>query len=398
MDFRDTPEETAFRQEVREFIAREAPKQEGTGDRDIISSYAQVFVQSQQWFKKLSERGWIAPAWPKEYGGAGMTVMQQFIFNEEMAEARATRPLHLIIGVAMAGPTLIVHGNEEQKKYHLPRIISGEDIWCQGFSEPEAGSDLASLRTRAVREGDDYVINGQKIWTTIAHLSKWMLLLARTDPDAPKHRGITYFILDMKSPGVDVRPLVNMAGGYEFSEVFFTNVRVPKANIIGEENRGWYAAMSTLDFERSAIGSAIGLRQTVEDIILYAKEHTNDGTSMLCANPMLRYELVDRLLETEVGRMLSYRVVSLQSKGLIPNYEAAVVKLYNMELDQRIARTGMTVLGPYGQLDRGSKWAPLRGRLEYMYLRAVGSTLETGTSEIQRNIVATRGLGLPRGD
>jgi alkylation response protein AidB-like acyl-CoA dehydrogenase len=398
MDFRDTPEEAAFRQEVREFIAREAPKQEGTGDRDIISSYAQVFVQSQQWFKKLSENGWIAPAWPKEYGGAGMTVMQQFIFNEEMAEARATRPLHLIIGVVMAGPTLIVHGSEEQKKYHLPRILSGEDIWCQGFSEPEAGSDLASLRTRAVREGDDYVINGQKIWTTIAHLSKWMLLLARTDPDAPKHRGITYFILDVKSPGVEVRPLVNMAGGYEFNEVFFTNVRVPKANIIGEENRGWYAAMSTLDFERSAIGSAIGLRQTVEDIIHYAKEHTDDGTSMLRVNPMLRYELVDRLLEAEVGRMLSYRVVSLQSKGLIPNYEAAVIKLYNMELDQRIARTGMTVLGPYGQLDRGSKWAPLRGRLEYMYLRSVGSTLETGTSEIQRNIVAIRGLGLPRGD
>ncbi len=398
MDFRDTPEEAAFRQEVREFIAREAPKQEGSGDRDIISSYAQVFVQSQQWFKKLSERGWIAPAWPKEYGGAGMTVMQQFIFNEEVAEARATRPLHLMIGVGMAGPTLIVHGSEEQRKYHLPRILFGEDIWCQGFSEPEAGSDLASLRTRAVREGDDYVINGQKIWTTIAHLSRWMLLLARTDPDAPKHRGITYFILDMKSPGVDVRPLVNMAGGYEFSEVFFTNVRVPKTNIIGEENRGWYAAMSTLDFERSAIGSAIGLRQTVEDIIRYAKEHTNDGSSMLRVNPMLRYELVDRLLETEVGQMLSYRVVSLQSKGLIPNYEAAVIKLYNMELDQRIARTGMNVLGPYGQLDRGSKWAPLRGRLEYMYLRSVGSTLETGTSEIQRNIVAIRGLGLPRGD
>jgi alkylation response protein AidB-like acyl-CoA dehydrogenase len=398
MDFRDTPEEAAFRQEVREFIAREAPKLEGTGDRDIISSYAQVFVQSQQWFKKLSERGWIAPAWPKEYGGAGMTVMQQFIFNEEVAEARATRPLHLMIGVGMAGPTLIVHGNEEQKKYYLPRILAGEDIWCQGFSEPEAGSDLASLKTRAVREGDDYVINGQKIWTTIAHLSRWMLLLARTDPDAPKHRGITYFILDMKSPGVDVRPLVNMAGGYEFSEVFFTNVRVPKANIIGEENRGWYAAMSTLDFERSAIGSAIGLRQTVEDIIRYAKEHTSDGSSMLRVNPMLRYELVDRLLEAEVGRMLSYRVVSLQSKGLIPNYEAAVIKLFNMELDQRIARTGMTVLGPYGQLDRGSKWAPLRGRLEYMYLRSLGSTLETGTSEIQRNIVAIRGLGLPRGD
>ncbi len=398
MDFRDTPEEAAFRQEVREFIAREAPKLEHGAGIDAISGYAQVFVQSQGWFKKLGEKGWIAPAWPKEYGGAGMTVMQQFIFNEELAEARAPRPLHLIIGVAMAGPTLIVHGAEEQKKYYLPRILSGQDIWCQGFSEPEAGSDLASLRTRAVRDGDDYVINGQKIWTSVAHLSKWMLLLARTDPDAPKHRGITYFILDMKSPGVEVRPLVNMVGGHEFNEVFFDNVRVPKANIIGQENHGWSAAMSTLDFERSAIGSAIGLRQTVEDIIRYAREHSEDGTSMLRLNPMLRYELADRLLETEVGRMLSYRVVSLQSKGLIPNYEAAMIKLYNMELDQRIARTGMNVLGPYGQLDRGSKWAPLKGRLKHMYLRSVGSTIETGTSEIQRNIIATRGLNLPRGD
>jgi alkylation response protein AidB-like acyl-CoA dehydrogenase len=397
MDFRHTSEEAAFRQEVREFIAREAPKLEQGAGIDV-TGYAQVFVQSQGWFKKLGEKRWIAPAWPKEYGGAGMTPMQQFILNEEMALARAPRPLHLIIGVGMAGPTLIRSGTEEQKKYYLPRILSGEDIWCQGFSEPEAGSDLASLRTRAVREGDDYIVSGQKIWTTIAHLAKWMILLARTDPDAPKHRGITYFVLDMKSPGVEVRPLVNMAGGQEFNEVFFDNVRVPKSNIVGEENSGWYVAVRTLDFERSAIGSAIGMRQTVEDIVRYAREHTEDGSSMLRLNPMLRYELVDRLVETEVGQMLSYRIISLQARGLVPNYEASIVKLYNMELNQRIARTGMNVLGPYGQLDRGSKWAPLKGRLKHMYLRSVGSTIEGGTSEIQRNIIAARGLNLPRGD
>ena len=398
MDFRDTPEEAAFRQEVREFIAREAPKVEGGTDADLISNYAQVFMQSQGFWKKLGERGWIAAAWPKEYGGAGLTPIQQFILNEEMALRRAPRPLHLIIGVGMAGPTLIVHGTEEQKKYYLPRILSGQDIWCQGYSEPEAGSDLASLRTRAVKDGDDYIVNGQKIWTSIAHLAKWMILLARTDPDAPKHQGITYFILDMKSPGIEVRPLINMAGGQEFNEVFFDNVRVPKANIVGEENRGWYVAVTTLDFERSAIGSAIGMRQTVEDIIRYAREHTEDGTSVLRVNPMLRYELADRLLETEVGQMLSYRIISLQAKGIVPNYEASIVKLYNMELNQRIARTGMNVLGPYGQLGRRSKWAALRGRFEHMYLRSVGSTIEGGTSEIQRNIIATRGLGLPRGD
>ena len=396
MDFRDTPEEAAFRQEVREFIAQEAPKLEPGSE--FAGDYIEQFAASVQWFKKLGERRWLAPAWPKEYGGAGMTVLQQFLFNEEIAIARAPRPLHMIISVGMAGPTIIIHGTEEQKKYFLPRILNGEDIWCQGYSEPEAGSDLASLRTRAVRDGDDYIVNGQKIWTSIAHLAKWMILLARTDPDAPKHKGITYFIMDMKSPGVEARPLTNMAGGREFSEVFLENVRVPKSNVIGEENRGWYSAVTTLDFERSAIGSAVGMRQSVEDIVNYAREHETDATSTLAQNPMLRYELADRLVEAEVGRMLSYRVVSLQAKGLIPNYEASIVKLYNMELNQRIARTGMHVLGMYSQLDRGTKWTPLRGRIKYMYLRSLGSTIEGGTSEIQRNIIATRGLDLPRGD
>jgi alkylation response protein AidB-like acyl-CoA dehydrogenase len=396
MDFRDTPEEAAFRQEVREFIAKEAPKLEPGSE--FAGDYAEQFAASVQWFKKLGERRWLAPAWPKEYGGAGMTVLQQFLFNEEIAIARAPRPMHMIIGVGMAGPTIIVHGTEEQKKYFLPRILNGEDIWCQGYSEPEAGSDLASLRTRAVRDGDDYIVNGQKIWTSIAHLAKWMILLARTDPDAPKHKGITYLIMDMKSPGVEARTLTNMAGGREFSEVFLEDVRVPKSNIIGEENRGWYSAVTTLDFERSAIGSAVGMRQSVEDIVNYAREHETDATSTLAQNPMLRYELADRLVEAEVGRMLSYRVVSLQAKGLIPNYEASIVKLYNMELSQRIGRTGMHVLGMYSQLDRGTKWTPLRGRIKYMYLRSLGSTIEGGTSEIQRNIIATRGLDLPRGD
>jgi len=396
MDFRDTPEEAAFRQEVREFIAKEAPKLEPGSE--FAGDFIEQFAASVGWFKKLGERRWLAPAWPKEYGGAGMTVLQQFLFNEEIAIARAPRPLHMIISVGMAGPTIIIHGTEEQKKYFLPRILNGEDIWCQGYSEPEAGSDLASLRTRAVRDGDDYIVNGQKIWTSIAHLAKWMILLARTDPDAPKHKGITYFIMDMKSPGVEARPLTNMAGGREFSEVFLENVRVPKSNIIGEENRGWYSAVTTLDFERSAIGSAVGMRQSVEDIVNYAREHETDATSTLAQNPMLRYELADRLVEAEVGRMPSYRVVSLQAKGLIPNYEASIVKLYNMELNQRIARTGMHVLGMYSQLDRGTKWTPLRGRIKYMYLRSLGSTIEGGTSEIQRNIIATRGLDLPRGD
>ena len=393
MDFRDTPEEAAFRQEVREFIEKEAPKPAPGVSRE--EALIQNWQANQAWFKKLGERGWIAPAWPKEYGGAGMTVMQQFIFNEEMAIHRAPRPLHMIIGLGMAGPTIIVHGTEEQKKKYLPGMLKGEDIWCQGYSEPGAGSDLASLQTRAVRDGDDYVVNGQKIWTTLAHMAKYMILLARTDPDAPKHRGITYFILDMKSPGVTVRPLINMADSHEFNEVFFDNVRIPKDNIIGEENRGWYTAVTTLDFERSSIGSAVGMKQSVEEIVAFARDHAGEPVSTLRTNPTLRYELADRMVEVEVARMLSYRVASLQNRGLIPNYEASLLKLYSTELNQRIARTAVKVLGLYGQV-RDREHSPTKGRWTQTFLRSVAYTIEGGTSEIQRNIIAQRGLGLPR--
>jgi len=388
VDFSDSPEEAAFRKEVWEFIEAEAPL--------AGADFREAWQKGQTWWKKLKDKGWIAPAWPKEYGGAGMTVMQQFIFNEEMATRRAPRPMHLVIGLGMAGPTLIVHGTEEQKKRFLPQMLSGDDIWCQGYSEPEAGSDLASLKTRAVRDGDDYVINGQKTWTTLAHQAKWMILLARTDPDAPKHKGISYFIVEMKSPGLTVQPLVNMTGGHEFNEVFLDNVRVPKDNMVGEENRGWYAAVTTLDFERSSIGSAIGLRQEMDNLLNYAREHTEDHTSTLSVSPTLRYELSDRLVETEVARMLSYRVASLQSRGLIPNYEASALKLFSTELHQRISETAIKILGLYGQLERESPWAPLKGRLCYNFLRGAAHTIEGGTSEIQRNIIAQRGLGLPR--
>ena len=396
MDFNDTPEEAEFRQSVRTFLKEELPERfKGvgypfTGRGDMRSR----FEEMKEWREKLAVKGWIAAAWPKEYGGAGLSTMQQFIMNEEMAENRA--PQVGGMGVSMIGPTLIIHGDDEQKEEHLARILTGEVQWCQGFSEPGSGSDLASLQTKAVRDGDDYVINGQKIWTTLAHMAKKMILLARTDPDAPKHKGITYFIVDMKSPGVTVQPLMNMADTHEFNEVYFDNVRVPKENVIGEENRGWYSAMTTLDFERSAIGSTIGMKQSVETLIEYARGHTDDHTSSLDKNPMLRYELADRMIEVEMARMLSYRVVSLQNRGLIPNYEASMMKLYNTEMNQRIARTGQHILGLYGQLGRGSPLAPNNGRNCYTYLRSVAYTIEGGTSEVQRNIVAQRGLGLPR--
>jgi len=391
VDLRDSPEEAAFRKEVVDFIDKEAPRfPRGTRLEEIL-------VKSGDWFRKLAARGWIAPAWPKEYGGAGMSVVEQFIFNEEMAIHRAPRPLHLIIGLGMAGPTIIVHGTEEQKAKWLPGMLAGTDIWCQGYSEPEAGSDLASLRTRAVKDGDDYILNGEKIWSTIAHFARWMICLARTDPDAPKHKGITYFVVDMKSPGVEVRGLTNMADAHEFNEVFFDNVRVPAENVLGEENRGWYVAMTTLDFERSSVGSAIGLRQEVEEMIEYARQHADEPAGALKLNPMLRLEMVDRLIEAEAGRMLSYRIASMQARGLIPNYEASLLKVYSAELHQRIARTQLKVLGMYAQLKSGSAQALLDGRWCNQYLRSVGYTIEAGTSEIQRNIIAQRGFGLPRG-
>ncbi|MGD9895044.1 MAG: acyl-CoA dehydrogenase family protein, partial [Dehalococcoidia bacterium] len=343
MDFRDTAEETAFRAEVRAFIAEQLPSSFGARATEwgmfntSRGANAVPPEDARAWRKRLAERGWIAPAWPKEYGGAGMTVVEQAIFNEEMAEARA--PGAGGIAVGWAGPTIMTHGSEEQKHRFLPGILSGEETWCQGFSEPGAGSDLASLQSRAVRDGDDYVVNGQKIWTSGAHASQFMILLARTDPDAPKHRGISYFILDMKSPGIQIQPLINILGDHSFNQVFFESVRVPRENIIGEENRGWYVGATTLDFERSSIASSVQMGHVVRDLVAFAREWGTDTAS--------RLELAERAVEALVARLLSYQVISMQRRGQIPNKEAAIAKLYTSDLDQRRVATGMRLLGLY---------------------------------------------------
>jgi alkylation response protein AidB-like acyl-CoA dehydrogenase len=284
-------------------------------------------------------------------------------------------------------------GNAEQQKRFLPGIASGEVWWSQGYSEPGSGSDLASLQTRAVRDGDDFVINGQKIWTSGAHNADWMFMLARTDPDAPKHRGITYFLMDMKSPGVTVRPLINMANGHAFNAVFFEDVRVPARNVLGEVNRGWYIGTTTLDFERSSIGNAVGQRQTLEYYMKFWKE--NQGKSSTgSASAKSKDEFTDRWIEAATAKMLSYRVITIQAEGRVPNHEASIAKLFNTELSQRIARTAMKMTGTSGQLL--GREAPMRGRAAQSYMQTVSSTIAGGTSEVQRNIVATRGLGLPR--
>jgi len=386
VDFRDTPEERIWRQEVRAFI--EANLGNDRLERLTDEMGMGGWDRNQPWRKKLAARGWIAPAWPKEYGGAGLSIRHQFILNEEMALARA--PSVGGLGVAMLGPTLIVHGTEEQKAEHLPRILSGEVVWCQGFSEPGAGSDLASLQTRAVRDGDDYVINGQKIWTTGAQYADWMFMLARTDPDAPKHKGISFFLVDMKTPGIIVRPLIDMAGGHHVNEVFFDNVRVPARNRVGPENRGWYVATTTLDYERSGIKHAIGNLLAVQELAAWAaqaKGRVSGG---------VRQELAERYIESHVGRLLCGRVAALQAEGKIPNYEASMAKVFTTELRQRINNTALRLLGLPGIILDRSHHARLDGAYAMDHMIAVPATISAGSSEIQRNIIATRGLGLPR--
>jgi alkylation response protein AidB-like acyl-CoA dehydrogenase len=404
MDFHDTPAEAAFRTEVRAFIENECPpgiRRRGFGAMfggggwdDIRMSTDEYRERNGAWVKKLSDHGWIAPAWPQEYGGAGMTVMEQFIFNQEMANAGAPRGGNYGIGTGWAGPTIILYGTEEQKQKYLPSIVKGDSVWCQGFSEPGAGSDLASLQTRATKDGDDYVVNGQKIWTSGAHVAQYMILLARTDPDAPKHKGISYFIVDMKSPGMTIRPLVNMANNHDFNEVFFDNVRVPKENLLGEENRGWYVGTTTLDFERSGIATSVSHGLMVHDLAEFVRD--NRGAGFVSGSKAIRNEIADRAIEAEVEAMLSYQVISMQNRGLVPNKESSIAKLFSSELDIRIAATAMHTLGLYGQLSRGSAHVQSNGRVESAYLYATTSTVGGGTSEIQRNIIASRGLGLPR--
>jgi alkylation response protein AidB-like acyl-CoA dehydrogenase len=380
----------ALRQDVQQFLKENLPEDaENAGG--LIDGDDERFEEAKRFNAALAARGWIAPAWPKEYGGLGASIYEQMVFNEELGYAGAPDTGTRGFGVGMIGPTLIVHGTEEQKREHLPRITSGEAIWCQGYSEPGSGSDLASLQTRAVLDGDDYVINGQKIWTSGGHRANWMFLLARTDPEAPKHRGISFFLLDIKNtPGVDVQPLINMANRHHFNQVFFTDVRVPRRNLVGEENRGWYVGMTLLDFERSRISTTAAQRKTLERL-----------TDWLRAGPAslrtrLRANLAELVIENNVCKYLGYRIGDMQAHGLHPNYEASVIKVFQSELSQRIYRFGINAAGLAGQLRPEQKGAPFEGEMSEGYMLSVPMTIYSGSNEIQRNIIAERGLGLPR--
>jgi 3-oxocholest-4-en-26-oyl-CoA dehydrogenase alpha subunit len=383
MDFRFSAEQESFRAEVREFMEREwlPLAEEAEAERE-------GFIHNQAIAKRLAEKGWLTMSWPQEYGGQGADPIKQTIFREESAYFRAPDGGQ---GPRMVGPMIMVHGNEEQRLRFLPPIARADVFWCQGFSEPGAGSDLASLQTRAVRDGDDYVINGQKIWTSNARKADWIHVLARTDAEAPKHRGISYFLVDMKTPGVTIRPIVNPAGGAGFAETFFEDVRVPKQNMIGEENRGWYVAATTLDFERSGINYPAEARRTLEELLGFVHEHPE-----LLRRPGVRSQLAELAIEIDIARWLAYRVAFMQAKGQIPNYEASIGKVFGTEMQQRLSNVALNLLGQYGQLEHEDSRAPLRGYIEFKYIWQTSPTIFAGTSEIQRNIIATRGLGLPR--
>ncbi len=409
MDWADTPEQATFRREVRDFIRERFPDnyppdldaEQSVEPEDIpgynwpadrVSPDPERRAAAREWADALAERGWVAPHWPQEYGGAGLGVLEQFIYNEEMARARV--PMVGGIGVSLIGPTLIVYGSDEQKREHLPRILSGEIAWAQGFSEPGAGSDLAALSCRAELDGDTYVVNGQKIWTSGAQYADWMCALVRTNPEAEtKHRGITFLVFDTDTKGITVRPLTDMTGQEPFNEAFFDDVRVPASQRVGEEDRGWYVAMAMLDFERSGIGGAVGYRTALEDLI----EAIAGGASQVRsdADGTVRLEISDRYIETEVLHAFALRTASMQAHEVIPNYEASVNKLFGSEVHQALARTGTKAFGLYGGIwDRSQ--APLDAFFVRDYVGSVSHTIFSGSSEIQRNVIATRGLGLPR--
>jgi alkylation response protein AidB-like acyl-CoA dehydrogenase len=407
MNWEDTPEEAAFREEVRGFVDghfpaeyRPDPVAEHSLEPEDVWGYnwpADRMSEdparrdgARKWAAALAERGWITPHWPAEYGGAGLSAKLEFVLQEEMMRARV--PTVNGIGAFLLGPTVLAHGTDEQKAEHLPPIARGERTWAQGFSEPGSGSDLASLRTKAVRDGDHYVVNGQKVWTSLGVQADWLFVLVRTDPEAQRHKGITFLLVDTATPGVTVRPITDIRGDVPFAEVFFEDARIPVANRVGEENRGWYVAMDALSFERAGIGATVKFEQALSTLVTLVRE----GSPYLRADrARLRHEIARRYAEVRVLYNLARYTVSKQASGEVPGYEASVNQLFGAELAGRIARTGAEAFGRHAEL-WGRDGAPLGAAFTHLRLDAVAATFLGGTTEIQRNVIATRGLGLPR--
>ncbi len=386
VDFRDSPAEASFRAELRAWIEANLPD----SAKDLQPSRTRASEStSREWSKRLFEAGYAGLTWPREYGGRGAPYTHQAIFLEEMARAEA--PEHIgVIGLGMAGPTIIAHGTDEQKERHLRPILSGEEVWCQGFSEPGSGSDLASLRTRAVADGDEFVVNGQKVWSSFAHIADYCILVARTDPEAAKHAGITYFLVDMHSPGIEVRPLRQITGDPEFNEIFFTDVRVPRSNVVDQINNGWRVAMTTLLHERGTLGFALTARLEVatRKVVALAREVGADR------DPLIRDRIAQQWIDLQALKFTNYRALTTLVKTGVPGPEGSIAKLHWSETNQRLTKLALHILGARSQLDDGDgHWG---GYWQYQQLRSRGNTIEAGTSEVLRNIIAERVLGLPR--
>jgi alkylation response protein AidB-like acyl-CoA dehydrogenase len=380
MDFELSDSEKEFRDEVRGWLKANKPRAD-----DSMAEGQKAFIEGRRaWQKKLYEAGYVGITWPKEFGGRGAGFMEQLIFNDEMILAQTPEPIN-VIGLGMGGPVVIAHGTEEQKKRYLTPLLSGDEIWCQGFSEPNAGSDLSGLQTRAEDKGDHYVVNGQKVWTTLAQVAKWCMLLTRERKEPNPRDGLTYLLVDMESPGVEVRPLVQITGDAEFNEIFFKDVVVPKSQILGEAGGGWAVAMTTLLHERGTLGMALATRAQITAAEL-AEHARNTGRG---SDPLIRQRVAQYTIEARTLQLNGYRAVTAMKRNGIPGPEGSILKLMWSELNQRMTETAVDMAGPAGQVGDGGGW-------EYAFLRSRANTIEAGTSEVLRNILAERVLGLPR--
>lgn len=399
MDFKLGEKEEALRKGIREFAQKELPS-------ECFCLLLEEESRDEDWklamsiSKKLAQKGWLVMAWPKEYGGQGASYWEQMVYGEECGYWGIPGVAMGVSGVAWVGPSLMQFGNEEQRKKYLPLIASGEadGVWCTAYSEPNAGSDFANIQTRAVRDGDEYVINGQKVWTSCAHRARWCWLAVKTDPGAPKkHRGISIFMVDMKSPGITVNPLLNYYGAHIFNEVFFDNVRVPASNLVGEENKGWYHLMQSLASERHSLGPPLygNVRRLLDELAGYAKETQYDGKP-LSQNLGVRHMLADAAVEAEMLKLFNYQVTWELTQGLIPIYGSSRNKSFGDQLLERIGIIGMRIMGTYCQVDPYSKWTKLHGIIQRVYLLSPGISIAAGTDEIEKNVIGQFKLGLPK--
>jgi len=395
MDLRDTPEEAGFREEVRSWLAGNLPEGWRTAAfAEPETAEARVaFLKS--WQRKLYDGGWAGLDWPKAYGGREIGVVESLIFSEEYHRVRAPDMTNLSVGPSLVGPTVIACGADWQKKRFLEPILKGEEVWCQGFSEPNAGSDLAALRTRGEIHGDEVVVTGQKIWTSFAHQADWCILVIRTDPDAPRHKGLTFVLVDMKTPGITIRPLREMTGEAWFNEVFFDEVRVPIANVVGEINQGWNVVMTTLAHERGSSAQHARLGAEVNALFDLARRTPRAG-GRAADDPLVRQKLVEFATGVMILKMSSYRNAAVLDHNGVPGPEGSTLKLLWSELDQRVKETAVEILGEAGLVNQGDAQAVEDGYWAHELLWSRAATIYAGTSEVQRNIIATRVLGLPR--